>query len=168
MAAESQQDWVGRNRPPRVQIKYQVFNSGVPEQKELPLKVGVLADLSGQPETALPPLAERRFTAVSRDNFNAFLKGCKPRLAVQVDNLVEDDGTTIPVTLEFESIKDFEPDRIADQVEPLRKLLELRDRLKSAMDQVSESPQLKRDLRSLLAKVLAEPGAGTKDREAQS
>ncbi len=45
--ADSLQKWVGRNRPPRVQITYDVEVGGAVEKKELPLVVGLLADLSG-------------------------------------------------------------------------------------------------------------------------
>src|SRR5436305_14563228 len=80
MPAESAQDVVGRNRPPRVQIKYEVHTGGAPERRELPFVVGVVADLSGQPADPLPPLSQREFVKISRDNFNDVLSGCKPRV----------------------------------------------------------------------------------------
>ena len=54
--SNSLQKWVGRNRPPRVQITYDVEIGDAVEKKELPLVVGLLADLSGQPEQTLPKL----------------------------------------------------------------------------------------------------------------
>ena len=45
----SRQGWVGRNRPPRVQITYDVEIGDAVEKKELPFAVGVMSDLSGQP-----------------------------------------------------------------------------------------------------------------------
>ncbi len=56
MGAESKQDWVGRNRRPRVQIKYEVETNGQLEMIELPFLVGVMADLSGQPLKPLDPI----------------------------------------------------------------------------------------------------------------
>ena len=61
--------------------------------KELPFVVGVLADLSGKPEEPLPQLKDRKFVEIDRDNFNKVLAGIKPRLAFQVDNKLQDDGS---------------------------------------------------------------------------
>jgi type VI secretion system protein ImpB len=56
--SDSLQKWVGRNRPPRVQITYDVEIGDAIEKKELPLVVGLLADLSGQP--LVPPPKPRQ------------------------------------------------------------------------------------------------------------
>ncbi len=50
--SDSMQNWVGRNRPPRVQITYDVEIGTTVEKKELPMVVGLMADLSGQPAVA--------------------------------------------------------------------------------------------------------------------
>ena len=62
--SNSLQHWVGRNRPPRVQITYDVEIGDAVEKKELPLVVGLLADLSGKPVKPLPKLKDRRFVEV--------------------------------------------------------------------------------------------------------
>lgn len=49
--AESTQHKLDRVRPPRVQITYDVEIGNAIEKKELPLVVGILADLSGKPDT---------------------------------------------------------------------------------------------------------------------
>ena len=71
--SNSLQHWVGRNRPPRVQITYDVEIGDAVEKKELPLVVGLLADLSGKPVKPLPKLKERRFVEVDRDNFDSVM-----------------------------------------------------------------------------------------------
>ena len=60
--SDSLQKWVGRNRPPRVQITYDVEIGDAVEKKELPLVVGLMADLSG----ALEPAAKRRIWCDNR------------------------------------------------------------------------------------------------------
>src|SRR4051812_19474329 len=124
MASESAQDKVGRNRPPRVHIKYEVDTGGATVEKELPFVVGVIADLSGHPSEPLPKLSEREFVKISRDNFDDVLKACKPRVSRLVKNRLADDGSELPVELVFESMKDFEPDRVAENIKPLREILE--------------------------------------------
>ena len=48
MAKESSQKFIGRNRAPRVHITYDLETAGMPKV-ELPMVMGVMADLSGKP-----------------------------------------------------------------------------------------------------------------------
>src|SRR6476619_7675941 len=104
MARESTQHKIDRVRPPRVQITYDVETGGAIEMKELPFVVGVLADLSGKPEEALPTLKDpkRKFVEIDRDNFDDVLKGSKPRVAFKVDNKLTNDDTKMGIELKFE------------------------------------------------------------------
>src|SRR5437867_9958310 len=129
MAKESLQKKVGRVRPPRVQITYDVQVGDAIEKRDLPFVVGVLADLSGMPEKALPPIAKRKFVQIDRDNVNDVMKNIGPRLAFKVPNRLSEDDTKINCELRFESMDDFQPAKIAQQITPLRKLLELRNSL---------------------------------------
>src|SRR5579871_2783936 len=129
MGKEGLQKKVGRVRPPRVQITYDVQVGDAIEKKDLPFVVGVLADLSGMPDKPLPPIAKRKFVAIDRDNVNDVMKKIGPRLAFKVPNRLNEDDTKLNVELRFESMDDFAPARIAAQVSPLRKLLELRNSL---------------------------------------
>ena len=127
--SESTQKKLTRIRPPRVQITYDVETGGAIEKKELPLIVGILADLSGKPETPLMPIKARKFVEIDRDNFNDVMASCAPRLAFQVDNKLQDDNTKMNVELKFRKIDDLRPEAVVQQVEPLRKLFEARQRL---------------------------------------
>ena len=118
-----------RVRAPRVHITYDVETGDAIQMKELPFVMGVLADLSGQPSEALPKLRDRKFVEVTPDNFDDVLKKMAPRLTFKVDNKLSGEAGKIGVELKFESLDDFAPDRVAQQVEPLRKLLELRQQL---------------------------------------
>jgi type VI secretion system protein ImpB len=129
MPKESLQKKVGRVRPPRVHITYDVQVGDAIEKKDLPFVVGVLADLSGMPDKPLPAIAKRKFVAIDRDNVNDVMKKIGPRLAFKVPNRLNEDDTKLNVELRFESMDDFAPARIAEQVSPLRKLLELRNSL---------------------------------------
>ena len=129
MPKESLQKKVGRVRPPRVHITYDVQVGDAIEKKELPFVVGVLADLSGMPDKPLPAIAKRKFVAIDRDNFNDVMKKIGPRLAFKVPNRLNEDDTKLNVELRLENLDDFQPARIAQQVAPLRKLLELRNSL---------------------------------------
>ena len=127
----SMQDKTGRVRPPRVHISYKVETLDGMKEVELPFVVGVLADLTGKadPDNPLPPLRDRKFEQIDRDNFNTILKEARPRVAIRVPNRLTEDGTQLSVSLSFEKIEDFEPAQIAKQVPPLNKLLETREKL---------------------------------------
>jgi type VI secretion system protein ImpB len=129
--AESVNRKLERVRAPRVHIKYDVETGGAVEMKELPFVMGVLGDFTGQPAEPLAKLKERKFVEVTPDNFDDVLKSMKPHLAFTVDNVLseEPDAGKIGVDLKFESLDDFSPDRVAKQVGPLNKLLELRQSL---------------------------------------
>jgi type VI secretion system protein ImpB len=116
-------------RPPRVQITYDVQVGDAIEKRDLPFVAGVLADLSGMPAKPLQPILKRKFVEIDRDNINDVMKKIGPRLAFKVPNRLNEDDTKLNVELNFESMDDFQPARIAQQITPLRKLLELRNSL---------------------------------------
>jgi type VI secretion system protein ImpB len=134
---ESLQHKLERVRPPRVNITYDVEIGGAIQLKELPFVIGVMGDFVGKPEEPLPALKQRKFVEIDPDNFNQVMAGMKPRLAYSVENKLQNDGSKLGVELKFNSIEDFEPDNIVNQVDPLRKLVEARQKLadlRSKMD----------------------------------
>ena len=137
MAKESTQKKLSRVRPPRVQITYDVEIGDAIETKELPFVLGVLGDYSGNPKVPLPKLKERKFVEIDRDNFDEVLKGVAPRLAIRVENRLKDDGTQMGMELNFSKLDDFEPQNVVNQVEPLKKLLEVRTRLSDLKNKIS-------------------------------
>lgn len=164
---ESTQHKLDRVRRPRVHLTYDVEVGGAIQMKELPFVLGVLADLSGKPEEALPRLKDRKFVDIDRDNFNKVLSAIKPRLAFQVDNTLQDDGSKVNVELKFNHIRDFEPEQVVRQVEPLRKLLEARDRLSDLLNKMDGNDKLEQLLLDVvtntdsLKKLSDEMGRGT-------
>jgi type VI secretion system protein ImpB len=127
--AESTQHKLDRVRPPRVQITYDVEIGDAIVMKELPFIVGIMANLSGQPENPLPPLRDRKYVEIDRDNFNDILKSIGPRLALKVKNTLANDGSSLGVELKFNHLDDFSPLNLIKQIEPMRKLYEARTRL---------------------------------------
>jgi len=148
---ESIQHKLDRVRPPRVHITYDVETGGAIEMKELPFVMGVLADLSGKPDEPLPRLRDRKFVDIDRDNFNDVMKGTKPRLAFRVDNKLTDDDTKLAVELRFQSLDDFSPESVAQQVEPLRKLIEIRQQLKSLLAKTDGNDRLGERLQEIIS-----------------
>src|SRR5713226_233875 len=96
MAEESAAKKIGRNRPPRVHITYDVETEGAQELKEIPFVMGVLADLSGDRPDDLSDeelarrdqgeMGDRKFREVDGNTFDQFMKAKKPRVTMEVDN----------------------------------------------------------------------------------
>ncbi len=140
--AESLQHKLDRVRSPRVHITYDVEIGDAIEMKEIPFVVGVLGDYSGNPDEPLPKLKDRKFVEIDRDNFDKVLAGMKPRLAFKVDNKIADDDTKIAVELRFRSMDDFHPERVAEQITPVRKLVEARKKLSELLSKLDGNDKL--------------------------
>ncbi len=153
MARESTQQQLGRVRPPRVHITYDVETGGAIEMKELPFVMGVLGDFSGQPSEPLARLKDRKFVEVTPDNFDDVLASMKPHLAFTVENkLSEDpDAGKLGVDLNFRSLDDFSPDAVAKQVPALKELLDLRTKLADLRGSLQGNDKLDEILQATIA-----------------
>lgn len=147
---ESTQHKLDRVRPPRVQITYDVEIGDAIVMKELPFIVGIMADLSGQPEEALPPLKERKYVEIDRDNFNDIMKAIGPRLALRVDNRLAGDGEKLSAVLNFSDLDDFSPINVLKQVKPLADLYEARTRLADLLTKLDGNDALDALLRDVV------------------
>ncbi|SAL24351.1 EvpA [Caballeronia udeis] len=141
--SNSLQKWVGRNRPPRVQITYDVEIGDAIEKRELPMVVGLLADLSGQPakDKPLPKLKDRRLVEIDRDNFDEIMSKIAPRLDLSVPDTMKGEGN-IKVELNFAKFGDFHPEAIVQQVPRLAKLLEARQQLRDLLAKLDGNDEL--------------------------
>lgn len=148
--SESYQTRLSRVRKPRVHITYEVETGGAAIERELPFVVGVLGDFAGDPTTELKPLAERKFVQIDRDNFNNVMARIAPGLNLRVENRLAGDGTEMAVALQFKSIEDFDPARVAEQVPALKALLETRAKLRDLMSKVDRSDELEQLLEQVL------------------
>lgn len=125
--SESRQHWLDRNRPPRVQITYDVETLGSSARQEIPFVAGVMGDFSGATVQAAP-LADRRFVEIDRDNFEKVMSALEatiqvsglklPRVKAAGDTYTVDAANGTPVTgsLAIDRLEDFGPRRILEQL----------------------------------------------------
>ena len=149
--AESTQKKLSRVRKPRVHITYDVETEGAEVEKDLPFVVGVMGDFSGNPTEKLQPISDRKFVQIDRDNFNDVMKRMTPGLNLRVENTMKGDGSEMAVNLKFESMDDFSPANVAKQVEPMKKLLETRDKLRDLLTKIDRSEDLEQILEQALS-----------------
>ncbi len=149
--AESFQKRRIRQRPTRVNISYEVDTGDAIEQKELPFIMGVMADLSGDGAESLPDLRDRKFIEIGPENFDKVLKSSNAALTLSVDNkLSGEEGGKLGVSLKFEKFDDFSPDAVANQVEPLKELLEKRKQLSDLRGKLASNFKLDQALQAAL------------------
>jgi type VI secretion system protein ImpB len=164
---DSVQSRLGKVRPPRVHLTYDVQVGDAIEKKELPFVVGVLGEFSGQPDAdkPLPKLKDRKFVNVDLDNFDDVMSGMSPKSSYRVKNKLSADGGEFAVNLEFKSMEDFRPESVVQQVEPLRKLLEARTRLSDLRNKLAGNEKLDDILSDILSNTekLAQLSAETKE-----
>ena len=139
--ADSLQKWVGRNRPPRVQITYDVEIGDAIDKKELPFVVGLMSDLSGDPAEPLPKLRDRRFVEIDRDNFNEVMEKITPRLDLKVSDVMKGEGD-LKIVLDFKEFGDFHPEAIVKKIPRLAKLLEARQNLRDLLSKLDGNDEL--------------------------
>ena len=155
-------DKLKRVRKPRVHITYEVETEGAVVVKELPFVVGVLGDFSGNPTEPLKPMKDRKFVQIDRDNFNDVMARMSPGLKIRVENTLKGDGSEIGVQLKFNSMDDFDPAKVVEQVEPLRKLMETRQKLTELLGKVDLADDFEQQIEDLLkdpAKIKKASGA---------
>jgi len=150
---DSVQQRLGRVRPPRVQLTYDVEVGDAIEQKEIPFVVGVMGDFTGQPDAdnPLPKLKDRKFVQVDMDNFDEVMAGMAPRASYRVPNKLSADGGEFAVNLQFNQMEDFRPESVVQQVEPLRKLLEARTKLSDLRNKLAGNEKLEDALGEVLS-----------------
>lgn len=151
MPKESVQKKLERVRPPRVNITYEVETGDAIEVKELPFVMGVLGDFSGNPAEPLPKLKDRKFTEITLDNFDDVMEGMSPRLQFSVENKLSEEGGKFAVELNFQSLEDFNPDKVAQQVDPVAKLLALRNQLADLRGKLQTNDKLDEIIQSALS-----------------
>ncbi len=144
-------DKLKRVRKPRVHLAYEVETEGAMVEKELPFVVGVMGDFSGDATEPLKSLKDRRFTQIDRDNFNDVLAKMTPGLQMKVENTLAGDGSEMAVDLKFQSLDDFEPGAVVQQVEPLKKMMDTRNQLRDLMTKIDRSE----DLENIIEQVLS-------------
>lgn len=154
--ATTSQKFIARNRAARVQIAYDVELYGSEKQIQLPFVVGVLADLSGQSEEALPAVADRKLLDIDIDNFETRMTAIRPRVAFAVPDALRGEGD-LAVDITFASMDDFAPAAVARKIGALAELIAARQQLTnlmSYMDGKSGAEELiSRVLRDLAAEV---------------
>lgn len=149
--SDSIHDKLKRVRKPRVHITYDLETNGAVVEKEIPFVMGVMGDYSGDNTDGKKALKDRKFAQIDRDNFNDLMSNVNPQLDMKVDNTLENDGSQMGLNLNFNSMEDFEPHKLVNQIEPLKKLMETRNKLRDLLTKADRSEELETVLEDVLS-----------------
>jgi type VI secretion system protein ImpB len=164
MSANEMQHWLDRNRPPRVQITYDVETLGSSVKQSIPFIVGVIGDFAGGDRTADSPIAERGFVEIDRDNFPQVMKTLAPALTLDSQPRFQvsrtPDGSIygpdaaadpFPVSLSFTGMEDFAPPAIIEHVPQLKEQMQTRLDLRDLLAKLGTAPALDKQLKAMAA-----------------
>lgn len=111
----------------RINITYKAKTNGQEASVELPLKLMIMADLTGG--DAKQSLEDRKILQINKVNFNQVMQKMNISSKFSVKNTLGTDSEELYVDLNISSMKDFSPDSIAKQIPQLNKLIQLREAL---------------------------------------
>ena len=152
----------------RINVTYKPATGGATEEIEIPYKTLVLGDFN--PDEEFTTVEDKKPINVNKSNFNDVLQKQNISLNISVDNkLTDEEDATLEATIHFNSMKDFSPENIVEQVDELKKLQELRESLMSLKGPLGNIPAFRKAIAGAIenpeeaAKLLAELGIDTED-----
>ncbi|QJD57919.1 type VI secretion system contractile sheath small subunit [Pseudomonas sp. gcc21] len=148
----------------RVNVTFTPDTGGAQEEVELPLKLMVLGDFTQRQDDR--KIEDRKPIAIDKNSFDEVLGKQDLSLTFAVPNRLQEDGGTedLAVQLKINSMSDFNPGSLVDQVPELKKLMELRDALVALKGPLGNAPAFRKAIESVLSdddsreRVLAELG----------
>jgi type VI secretion system protein ImpB len=127
-------------------------SSDAKESVELDYRLLIPGNFSRSEPGTLGALKDRRIRRIARKgDFERALKDINPTLKVTVPNKLSGDPTSeMEVNLDFKEMKDFHPDQIVTKVEPLKELLDAREKLKQLKLQVLKDVKFRKAIEAVL------------------
>ncbi|RJT45052.1 type VI secretion system contractile sheath small subunit [Rahnella woolbedingensis] len=132
----------------RVNIKLDLHTGGAQKKVELPLKLMVMGDYSNGKEDR--PLSEREKVNINKNNFNSVLADFSPALNLTVENTLAGDHSEENISLNFNEMKDFEPEQVARQIPQLRAMLAMRNLLRDLKSNLLDNATFRKELETIL------------------
>ncbi|MFC1852439.1 type VI secretion system contractile sheath small subunit [candidate division CSSED10-310 bacterium] len=132
----------------RVNIVYKPATGDAKEEVELPLKVLVMGDFTNRADDT--PVEDRKALNIDKDNFDSVLSSQNLKLDASVDKLSEEPDAKMSVSLDFKSMKDFDPDSIIEKVPELKQLIDLRNALKALKGPLGNVPDFRKKIQELV------------------
>ena len=147
----------------RINITYKPKTGGLSEEIEIPYKMMVLGEFN--PDEESKPIEEKKVINVNKGNFNDVLEKLNISMSFSVDDkLSGDEDSELTIDLKINSMKDFSPESIVENVDELKKLMDLRESLIALKGPLGNIPAFREAISNAISdeeereKLLAELG----------
>lgn len=152
----------------RINVTFKPSNGDGLDELELPLKLMMMGDYTLKVDDR--KIEDRKAININKNNFNEVLEKHNLSLELQVPNRLTDETTDeeLALKLQFQSMKDFDPASLVQQVPEMKALMELRDALVALKGPLGNVPSFRKAIEEVLTnqesrdKVLAELGMTAK------
>ncbi|EAH8849759.1 type VI secretion system contractile sheath small subunit [Campylobacter lari] len=125
----------------RINITYKAKTNGQNAEIELPLKLMIMANLTGKNEQNLE---NREIVSINKINFNQVMQKLDIKTQFNVKNTLGGGAEELDINLKISSMKDFSPDNIVQQVPELNKLMRLREALMALKGPMGNIPNFRK------------------------
>jgi type VI secretion system protein ImpB len=134
----------------RINVTYKPATGDQAEEIEIPYKVTVLGEFN--PNEEKKPIEQKKMISINKNNFNDVLKhqGLSMEFAVP-NRLTDEEGSDLSVKLKIESMKDFSPENIVENIDEMKKLMELRQSLIALKGPLGNVPAFRKAIESAIS-----------------
>ncbi|MDF1879735.1 type VI secretion system contractile sheath small subunit [Sulfurimonas sp. MAG313] len=133
----------------RINVTYKPATGDQSAEVEIPYKLTILGEFN--PDEEYKPVEDKKVISINKNNFNDVLKHQNLSLEFSVDNkLTEEEGASMNVSLKLDSMKDFSPESIVENVDEMKKLMELRQSLIALKGPLGNVPAFRKAIESAI------------------
>ncbi|MFH0709259.1 MAG: type VI secretion system contractile sheath small subunit [Pseudomonadota bacterium] len=133
----------------RINVTYKPAMGDQNEEIEIPYKITVLGEFN--PNEEKKPVEEKKVITINKNNFNDVLGNQGLSLDFVVPNRLTEDGSDMNVTLKIESMKDFSPENIVENVDEMKKLMQLRQSLIALKGPLGNIPAFRKAIENAIS-----------------
>jgi len=132
----------------RINITLDIEKGDAKKNVELPFTMLVLGEFTQGASTQT--LHEREKININTNNFNQVLNELSPRVNFTVPNCIKNDNTDIGIDLQFDSMKSFHPEHIAQQIPELKRLIAMRNLLKDLRSNITDNVSFRKEMEKII------------------
>jgi type VI secretion system protein ImpB len=132
----------------RVNITLDLETHGAQRNVELPMKLLVVGKFNQHASQS--NIASREKINVDKGNMDAVIQALSPQLNLHLPNHLSNKGNTMNIKVNFQSMKDFRPENLADNIPELRRFIAMRNLLKELKANIIDNKTLRNELENIL------------------
>lgn len=134
----------------RINVTYKPATGDQSAEIEIPYKVTILGEFN--PDEEAKSVEDKKVISVNKNNFNEVLKHQNLSLDLSIDNkLTDEEGSSLNINLKIENMKDFSPENIVDNIEEMKKLMELRQSLIALKGPLGNVPAFRKAIENTIS-----------------